>query len=120
MLEYMVTTAMLLASGLSHSFWEDAMKWALCIYNRVAPTRKPTNGEKWQSPQEASYKTGPPKMKNLLPFGSRVIAFIPKELRGLKGFAEIGTECILVGMHEQMIHTYICYKSSTNTYFTSV
>ena len=69
--------------------------------------------------KEAFYKNGPPLLKHLHPFGSKVVTFIPKELRGLHGLTEKGTECILVGLHEEMIHAYICYKPSTKTYFTT-
>ena len=115
-----MATALLLSSGLPDTFWEDAMVWALFVYNRILPTRKPTSeNEPWVTPQEAFYKNGPPSLKHLKKFGAKVIAFITKELRGLKGLNERGTECILVGMHEQMINAYICYKPSTKTYFTT-
>ena len=115
-----MATAILLSSGLPDTFWEDAMLWALYVYNRILPVRKPVEeGVPWLTPQEAFYKDGPPSLRHLHPFGSKVIAFIPKELRGLKGLTEKGTECILVGLHEEMIHAYICYKPSTNTYFTT-
>ena len=115
-----MATAILLRSNLPDAFWEDAVMCALYIYNRVPPVRNLTcQGIPWKTPQEKFYQNGPPNIKYLLPFGSKVVAFISDELRGLKGFHEKGTECLFVGYHEQMIHTYICYKPSTNTYFTS-
>ena len=36
-----MATALLLSSGLPDAYWEDAMIWALYVYNRIIPTRKP-------------------------------------------------------------------------------
>ena len=47
------------------------------------------------------------------------MAFIPKELRGLKGLNERGQECILVGFDEQTINGYTCFDPTTGTEFTS-
>ena len=113
-----MATAILLDSELPDTYWEDALLCALYIYNRIPPVRKPTNeDEVWMSPREIFYKNGPPTFGHLLLFGSRVVAFIPKELRDLKGLNERGDDCILVGFAEKTIHGYICYKPTTNTYF---
>ena len=103
-----MATTVLLDSGLPDTYWEDAMLCALYIYNRIPPVRKPeTVDDVWMSPRKRFYKNGPPTLDHLLPFGSKVVAFVPKELRGLKGITEQGQECILVGFDEKTIHGYI-------------
>ena len=93
---------------------------ALYLYNRIPPVRMPDEGDDiWMSPRERLYKNGPPKLDHLLPFGSRVVTFVPKELRGLKGLNERAQECILVGFDEKTIHGYRCFKPFTKTYFVS-
>ena len=80
-----MATAILLDSELPDTYWEDAMRCALYMYNRIPPVRVPEDvNDTWQSPRERLYKNGPPTLGHLLPFGSRIVAFIPKELRGLK------------------------------------
>ena len=75
---------------------EDAVLCTLYTHNRVPPVRNLTcEGIPWKTPQEKFYQNRPPNMKYLLPFGSKVVAFIPDELRGLKGFDEKGTRVYL-------------------------
>jgi hypothetical protein len=49
----------------------------------------------------------------------KVVAFISKELRGLKGLTRKGTECKLVGLCEEIIHAYNGCKPSNINYFTT-
>ena len=73
--------AMLVDSGLPEPFWEEALRLTVYIYNRIPPSREPTDKTIWQSPNDSFYQLPThSSLKHLtIPFGSKVIAFIDKE-----------------------------------------
>ena len=104
--------AMLVDSGLPETFWEEARKHAVFIYNRVPPVREPTDDSPWMSPQERYYGTARnASLKHLtIPFGAKVIAFIDKEKREGKNHSVHGEECLYMGMEEDYIHGFRLYS----------
>ena len=73
--------AMLVDSGLPETFWEEARRHAVYIYNRVPPVREPTDNSAWMCPNERYYGTSrTSSLKHLtIPFGAKVVAFIDKK-----------------------------------------
>ena len=64
-----MATVMLLRSGLGEAFWEDAVTFAVGVYNRVPPSRRDKDSV-YRSPHQRLYGEVP-KLDDLQPFGCR-------------------------------------------------
>jgi hypothetical protein len=100
--------AMLVDSGLPETFWEEARRHAVYIYNRVPPVREPTDNSAWMCPNERYYGTSrTSSLKHLtIPFGAKVVAFIDKEKREGKNHSVHGEECLFMGLEEEYIYGF--------------
>ncbi|PLW34541.1 hypothetical protein PCASD_12926 [Puccinia coronata f. sp. avenae] len=90
--------ALLMTSGLSLSWWGDAVTTAVYLENRT-----PDSSIKWISPFEL-WNGHAPDLSRLIPFGCRVVIYEEKKWRESK-FSPSGTEAIFLGYHEGH-HTY--------------
>ena len=98
--------AMLADSGLPEPFWEEARRLADYIYNRIPPTREPTDKSLWQFSNDAFYQLPThSSLKHLtILFGSKVIAFIDKVKRLGKNHSPHGEQCLFMAFEADYIH----------------
>ena len=110
-----MSSVMLLSSGLSEPFWEDATRYEALLYNRTLRATGTPNERK--APCEL-YDGVEPSMDKCQPFGCRAYAHIPKAVRrkNHKGRAEM---CIFVGLQEDMSPGYKLYRPLYRDYIVS-
>ena len=74
-----MATCMLLDADLPETYWEEARRYSVFIYNRLPPSRKPKVGP-WEAPMERLYKSSAtPIYKHFHPFGTPCVVHIPSE-----------------------------------------
>ena len=108
-----MATCMLIDADLPETYWEEARRYAVFIYNRLPPSRKPNVGP-WEAPMELLYKTSATQLyKHFKPFGSPCIVHVPSEKRGTKSHAEKGQRGRFIGFEEEGILIYRVYITAT-------
>ena len=109
----MANAMLLLSSDLPCSYWEYVIRCAAYIFYKIPLVRQPVGLDKlWRSPEEVFYGRGAtPSLKHLAAFGTRVVRFIPAELRELKGLNKHWQEAVLMGFDETSANSkqYIYY-----------
>jgi hypothetical protein len=97
-----IAGSILMASGLSLSFWSYAVEYATTIYNCI-----PNSSLNWKSPHEALHGKQF-NIQKLILFGSKAMVFSPKEIRKDGKFSAKAQTAILLGLNT-LNHTYYVY-----------
>ena len=108
-----MATCMLLDADLPETYWEEARRYSVFIYNRLPPSRKPKVGP-WEAPMELLYKSSAtPIYKHFHPFGTPCVVHIPSEKRGTKSHAVRGQRGRFIGFEEEGVLIYRVYITAT-------
>jgi hypothetical protein len=108
----LIAASILIASGLSLTFWSYAVEYACLLYNCL-----PTSALNWRSPHEALFNEKF-DLKKLVLFGSKAMVHLPKDLREDGKFSDKALIGILLG-YNVVNHAYYLYLPESRTYTES-